>query len=134
MAKAVALAALPILVGALTIGCSSSSDKPAVCSSLDDLKTSVSQVTDVQSGENSLSALRSNLTAVQTNLNNVMEDAKSQYSAQVSQIRSDLDSLQTAIDAAQQSRSATDISNAVTAAKTLGGSVKKLADDARSTC
>ncbi|HKC27382.1 MAG TPA: hypothetical protein VKB75_05175 [Jatrophihabitans sp.] len=133
MAKVVALAVIPALVGALTVGCSSSG-KPAVCSSLDDLKTSVSQVTDVQSGENGLSALQSNLPAVKSDLNQVLDDAKSQYSNQTAQIRTDLTSLQSAVDVAQNSHSATDISGAVTAAKTLGGSVRQLADAAKSTC
>ena len=129
----VVVTAVPVALVALITGCSSS-DGPAVCSSLDDLKASVNQVTDVQSGENGISALQSNLVAVRDDLNQVLKDAKSQYSTQVTQIQSNLASLRSAIDVAQRTHSATDISGAVTAAKTLGGSVRDLADDAKSTC
>lgn len=133
MMKALILAVVPAIASALAVGCSSS-DKPALCSSIDQLKTSVNQLTDVQSGENGLGGLESNLAAVKTDLNKVLDDAKSQYSTQVAQIRSDMSSLQSAIDAAKGTHSAADISVAVTAAKTLGGSVKGLAEDAKSTC
>jgi uncharacterized protein YoxC len=133
MAKGRALAVVPVAIGVLTVGCSSSGTPP-VCSSVDDLKASVSDVSDVQSGENGLNMLESNLAAVKDDLNQVLADAKSQYSTQVAQVRSDMTSLQSAVDAAQRTRSATDIDGAVTAAKTLSTSVKGLADDVQSTC
>jgi uncharacterized protein YukE len=134
MARVLALAVVPVAVGVLTVAGCSSSGTPAVCSSVDDLKASVSNVSDVQSGENGLNTLKSNLAAVKDDLNQVLADAKSQYSTQVAQIRSDMTSLQSAVDTAQRTRSATDIDGAVTAAKALSTSVKGLGDDVQSTC
>ncbi len=135
MAKGLPLSTCALVVALLAAGCSSSSsNKPAVCSSIDQLKTSVKSLQDVQPSVNGLGTLKSSLTAVGDDLQQVGADAKSSFAPQATQIRGDVTALQSAIDKATGSRSLTDISAAATAAKTLGSSVQKLLDDAKSTC
>ena len=53
-----------------------SEDTPAVCGSVDDLKTSVAEVTDIDvSSSSALTDLQSGLTAVESNLADVKSDA-----------------------------------------------------------
>jgi hypothetical protein len=134
MSLPVAIPAAMVIVAAITAGCSSSSEQAPICSSLDQLRTSVSKITQLQPGEISVDQLKSDLGAVQADLQQVLADAKDEFSAQVAPINKDLTALKSAVRTAADTRSATDIKLAADAAKSLGTDVKKLADDAKSKC
>lgn len=134
MAKSVAnCVAVLVALMALVSSCSSS-DKPALCSSLDDLNASIQKVKDLQAGENGLSTLQADLAAVRSDVQKVINDAKAQYAPQASQIRQDLTAVQSSIATAKSSGSVSDISAVWTNVKSLGSSVTALTDAAKSTC
>ena len=95
-------AAVLVLSG-LAAGCSSS--KPAYCTAATNLKTSVSNLGDVDVAKNGLSSLQTALTSVQTNAKTFASDAKSAYPSQTTALQNSLSSLEKAIKSAQgQSR------------------------------
>ena len=84
---------IPVLSG-LAAGCSS---KPAYCTDATNLKTSVSNLGDVNVAKNGLSSLQTALTSVQTNAKAFVADAKSAYPSQTTALQNSLSSLETAI-------------------------------------
>jgi hypothetical protein len=136
------LRALPVVLAAAalvggTAACtssSSSSSKPAVCTSVDQLKSSMTKLTQLDLGAGALDTLRTDLAAVKKNLQTVSTDAKSQYSADVSQIRAAAAALQTQANAAKSNPGVATLGALATAVKSLSSSVTKLADDVASTC
>jgi outer membrane murein-binding lipoprotein Lpp len=126
-----------VLVGTAAVtGCSSSGggSKPAVCSSVGDLKASVSKLTDVKVSAGGITTLKADLTEVKKNLQKVRNDAKSQYSTQVDRVRADLTNLRQTASAATSNPSGNSLTAVATAISTLSKDVKALADDISSTC
>ena len=95
------LAAVLVLSG-LAAGCSSS--KPTYCTAAANLKTSVSNLGDVDVAKNGLSSLQTALTSVQTNAKTFASDAKSAYPSQTTALQNSLSSLENAIKSAQGQR------------------------------
>lgn len=124
----------------VTAGCSSDSDSAesqdpaALCSSLDELKTSMQGLGDGTVSAESLAALQSGLEPVKTDLAQVVDDAKAQYSAQADQLEQDFDELQLVADTARTTPSAANLSAIRPALRTLADDVRGLADDVASTC
>src|SRR5438046_8974462 len=79
----------PVLLGVGLVSCGGS-DKPAVCSSVDNLKTSVDNLKNVNLRANGLTELSNDLAQVKTDFRQVKKDAKSQYSSQVQKINGDI--------------------------------------------
>ena len=98
------LAAVLVLSG-LAAGCSSS--KPAYCTAATNLKTSVSNLSNVDVAKNGLSSLQTALTSVQTNAKTFASDAKSAYPSQTTALQNSLSSLGNAIKSGQGQRSVT---------------------------
>ena len=98
------LAAVLVLSG-LAAGCSSS--KPAYCTAATNLKTSVSNLGNVDVAKNGLSSLQTALTSVQTSANTFASDAKSAYPSQTTALQNSLSNLESAIKSAQGQRSVT---------------------------
>ena len=98
------LTAVLVLSG-LAAGCSSS--KPAYCTAATNLKTSVSNLGNVDVAKNGLSSLQTALTSVQTNAKTFASDAKSAYPSQTTALQNSLSSLENAIKSAQGQRSVT---------------------------
>ena len=97
MKPAIALATL-LLALSLT---ACSEDKPAVCSSVDDLKTSVADVKDIDvTSSSALTDFQSGLTAVQNNLADVKADAKSQFASPLAAAETSYAALESSVQAA----------------------------------
>ena len=114
------LAALLVLSW-LAAGCSSS--KPAYCTAATNLKTSVSNLGDVDVAKNGLSSLQTALTSVQANAKTFASDAKSAYPSQTTALQNSLSSLGTAITSAKSQPS-------VTAATAVASSVTQVKSSA----
>jgi hypothetical protein len=136
MAVMLGTTALPAAMIAIAVGvvsCSSDS-KPPLCDSVDDLRSSIQQTTNVQVGDNGLAELKANLGTVRADLDRVTADAKTEYSAEVGDVRTSVQALGAAVDTVAASRSAADISTTVAAAKQVRTNVGSLSDAVKSSC
>jgi hypothetical protein len=88
-----------LVLSGLATGCSSS--KPAYCTAATDLKTSVSNLSNVDVAKNGLSSLQTALSSVQTNAKTFASDAKSAYPSQTTALQNSLSSLENAIKSAK---------------------------------
>ena len=91
-------AAIVVLSG-LAAGCSSS--KPAYCTDAANLKTSVSNLGNVNVAANGLGSLQTALSSVQTNANSFASDAKSAFPSQTTALQNSVSSLGAAITSAK---------------------------------
>ena len=91
-------AAILVLSG-VAAGCSSS--KPAYCTDAANLKTSVSNLGNVDVAKNGLSSLQTALNSVKTNAASFTTDAKSAFPSQTAALNTALSGLQTAITSAK---------------------------------
>ena len=92
-------AAAALVLSGLAAGCSSS--KPAYCTDAANLKTSVSNLGNVDVAKNGLSSLQTALSGVQTNANTFASDAKSAFPSQTTALQNSVSSLGTAITSAK---------------------------------
>jgi hypothetical protein len=88
-----------LILSGLAAGCSSST--PAYCTDAANLKTSVSNLGDVDVAKNGLGSLQTALSSVQTNANMFATDAKSAYPSQTAALNTSLSALATAITSAK---------------------------------
>jgi hypothetical protein len=131
MVLSVALAAAALFVA----GCGSSSNKPAYCSKVSDLQTSVDTLKNVQVGSTTLSTLQTDVQKVQTNANAVVTSAKQDFPNQTSALESSVTTLSNSIKALPPSPTAQQllplappIANAVTAAENLKSATSSACD------
>ena len=133
MKRAIALAVPTIMLAASLVACGQNT--PAVCSSVDDLKSSVQKIKDIDpTSSGALGALQTDLKAVASDLAKVKSDAKSEFSKQLGSVESKYSSSKASIQAAVANPNATTVSAAVGALKALGTSVQTLISDIESTC
>jgi hypothetical protein len=92
-------AILVLVLSGLAAGCSSS--KPAYCTDAANLKTSVSNLGNVNVAKNGLGSLQTALSSVQANANAFASDAKSAYPSQTTALQNSVSSLGTAITSAK---------------------------------
>jgi len=90
---------LVLVLCGLAAGCSSS--KPAYCTDAANLKTSVSNLGNVNVAQNGLGSLQSALSSVQTNASGFASDAKSAYPSQTTALQNSVSSLGAAITSAK---------------------------------
>jgi hypothetical protein len=127
------IATVALLLGAALVGCSD--DKPAVCSSVDNLKTSVDDVKNIDvTSSGAVSDLESGLTTIKSDLADVKTDAKSQYASQLDAVDSALAKLTTSVDAAKTDPSAATLAAVAAAAAPFNNAVQTLISDVQSTC
>lgn len=126
---------------AVTAGCSSSSpsapatsSKPAVCTSVEQLKASVTKLANLDISVNVFTTLRTDLNLVKQDLQTVSQDAKSQYSGAVAKVRAAASDVRAAATAAQRNPNASTLSALVTAVKSLASDVNALSNEVASTC
>jgi len=143
MSRVLRIAAQVILVGALTVACSSSgqsssagssSSASALCGSVDSLQRSINALQDVQVGKDGTDALKSALGTVRSDVQDVVADAKAQYSSQADAVRADAAAVQTAVDGAKRDPSSASITAIRTAVATLADDARTLAHDVSSSC
>ena len=117
-------AAILVLSG-LAAGCSSS--KPAYCTDAANLKTSISNLGNVNVATNGLGSLQTALSSVQTDANMFATDAKSAYPSQTSALQNSVSSLGTAITSAKGQpplTAATAVASSVTQVKTSASALQ----------
>lgn len=140
MKPAIAVTAL-VLALSLTACGDDEPDEPdapaeaAVCTSVDDLRSSVDdvQAIEVESGT-ALADLQSGLAAVESAFSEVKADAKSEFAAPVDAVQSSLVALKTSVEAATTTESAETLAAVGPALSTFGTDVQALVDDVESTC
>jgi hypothetical protein len=117
-------AAILVLSG-LAAGCSSS--KPAYCTDAANLKTSVSNLGNVNVATNGLGSLQTALNSVQTNASAFATDAKSAYPSQATALQNSVSSLGAAIESAKGQpplTAATAVASSVAQVKTSASAVQ----------
>ena len=109
-------------------------DKPAVCSDLDNLKSSLSALKDVKLEQGALTTLSSDLQKVQSDLDQLAKEAKSQYSNEVSAVKSAASALSSSLKTASSDPNATSLSAVATDVGNLGTAISNLGDAVSNTC
>ena len=94
-----AAAVLALVLSGLAAGCSSST--PAYCTAAADLKTSVSNLGNVDVAKNGLSSLQTALNTVTSNAQTFAADAKSAFAPQTTALQNSLSGLESAIKSAK---------------------------------
>ena len=125
------LPAAVLVLSGLAAGCSSST--PAYCTDAANLKTSVSNLGNVDVATNGLSSLQTALTSVQTNASAFATDAKSAFPSQTTALNTSLSALATAITSAKGQPRATAIKTvvpAVTQVKTSASALQSAVSSA----
>ncbi|SDK27252.1 hypothetical protein SAMN05428985_103339 [Nocardioides sp. YR527] len=131
--KLIPVAVLTLALATPLTGCGE--DRAAVCSSVDDLQTSVDEVRDIDvSSSGALADLESGLEAIGADLSDVKSDAKAEFSSQIDDVQASYDALVASLDAAKESASAATLSAAATALSTFGDDVRTLITDVQETC
>ena len=92
------LPAAALVLSGLAAGCSST---PAYCTAATNLKTSVSDLGNVNVAKNGVSSLQTALGKVQTSATTFASDAKSAFPSQTTALKNSLTSLGTAIKSAK---------------------------------
>ena len=123
-----------LLVGAAAAGCSD--DKPpAVCTSIDELQSSIKGLADLElTGTTNVAGLEDQIDLVKQDYQQLKDDAKAEYDDQIGAIDADLQTLATNAKAVEDSPSATTIGALKTSRDAVVAGVDALADDVKSTC
>jgi hypothetical protein len=131
--RSVALTIATLILGASLAACGE--DKPAVCGSVDDLKSSVDSVKDIDVGSSSaVSDLQSGVTSIESDLAAVKADAKSEFSSEIQAVEQSLAALKTSVNAAKADPTAATLSSAGAALSAFGTGAETLVSDIQSTC
>jgi hypothetical protein len=117
------VAVLVLALSGLAAGCSSSSSKPAYCTSASQLKTSVQDLGNVDVAKDGLGSLQTALTSVQADAKTFAADGKSAFPSQTAALNTALSGLQTSITSAKGQP-------ALTAASTVASSVTQVKNSA----
>jgi hypothetical protein len=121
------------LVGVALVGCSE--DKPAVCSSVDNLEASVDDVKDIDvTASGAVDELKDGLAAIKSDLAEVKSEAKTEFSPQIDTVESSFGALTTSIDAAIADPTAATLAAVGTAVSPFTTAVQTLVSDIQSTC
>ena len=133
--------ALVVLVATLS-GCGAGDDDtppsadttPAVCSSVDSLRSSVEAVTGAKIQRGALETLQNDLAKVRSDLSTVAKDAKREYADEVDIVEEAMSDLGKSLDAAVSTPTAANVAAVGAASQALGTSVKALVNSVDSTC
>ena len=133
MRQRLLLPVVALLVGGTLAGCGD--DQPAVCTSIDELQSSIKGLADLElTGSSSAGGLEDQVALVEQDYKQVKDDASKEYDDQVGAIDADLEELQTNKDAFKESPSATTAADVKTSRDAVVAGVNALADDVKSTC
>jgi hypothetical protein len=125
---------MSFMLGGILVGCSDD-DKPAVCSSVNDLATSVDDVKSVDfTASGALAELQSGLTTIRADLANVKTEAKSEFADEISAVDSAFTTFTTSVDAAKADPTAATLGSVATAVAPFTTAVETLINDVKSTC
>lgn len=129
---AIALASL--LLASTLAGCGGK-NSPAVCGSIDDLKTTIASVKDIDfTSSGALDQVKAKMSAIGDDLTKVKSDAGSGFSTQINDVQTSLDALQADVSSVVASPSAAALASVGTALSTFATSVKELVTEVQATC
>ncbi len=133
MKRSLALAAATLVLTTSFAACSN--DQPAVCTSVDSLKSSVDDLKNVDvTSSGAVGDLQTALSSVESNLADVKSDAKSQFSTQIDAVDTAVASLKTSIDSETSDPSAANVAAVAAAAPPVTTALQTLISDVQSTC
>ena len=105
----------------------SPSPVPALCSSVEDLETSVQDLTDVDIEDDGADALTQSLEDVGSTLEDVQQEAEETFSSDIAAVQSSIDDLEAVVQQLQGGATAQDVATeAASALSSLSGSVAGL--------
>ena len=125
-------AAVLVLSGLMAAGCSSS--KPAYCADAANLKTSVSNLGNVDVATNGLGSLQTALSSVQSSASAFATDAKSAFPSQTAALNTSLSALAAAITSAKGQPPATAATTVVPAVAQVKTSASTLQSAVSGNC
>lgn len=123
-----------LLTTLLTVTACGGNDKPAVCSDVDALQSSVSALKDIKLEQGALSTMKTKLTTVQDDYTQLKTDAKSQFSSELSAVDSAATSLQSSLQTASADTSAANLAAVGTSLASLTTALSNLQSAVKSTC
>ena len=128
------VATMTLMLVGILVGCSND-DKPAVCSSVADLETSVNDVKSIDfTASGALADLESGLTTIRADLATVKTDAKSEFADEITAVDSAFTTFTTSVDAAKADPTAATLGAVATAVAPFTTAVETLISDVKSTC
>ena len=127
-----------LVAGLLTLmlavsGCGGK-DKPAVCTDVTNLESSISAVTKIKINQGALTELKTKLAQVQTDAMQLKTDAKAQFSTEVSAVDAAATTFKTALDAAVAAPTATTIAAVIASVPALTTALSNLQTAVKTTC
>jgi predicted small secreted protein len=128
------LTAAVVLMASFTVSGCGGNSKPGICSDVDSLKSSITELRDVKLEAGALATLQSDLTNVQTDLSKVKSEAKTQYAAEISSVDQAAASLSASLKTASTTPSVAALAAVATDVSALGASLSALQDAVSSTC
>jgi hypothetical protein len=123
--------AAPIIATALS-GCGD--DKPAVCSSLDDVKSSVQSLSSVQVGDGFVDAARTTVGELRTAVAQLKTDADGEFSSEVTALSGTLSLAANAVTTASADPSAGAVAKVAVAVKNVADAGRSLVTAVEDTC
>ena len=135
--RTLALLAAAVLLASVSLaGCGGEDapSTPAVCSSVDDLHSSVEDLKNVDLTKGALATLQDKLATVASDLKTVQTDAKSEYATEVDAVDQATASVGSSLKAAAASPSATTVAAVGAAVQALWTSLTTLHEAIKSTC
>lgn len=128
-----AIAGTALLLALCVSACSE--DKPAVCTSVDNLNASVRDVKKIDIASSSdVAELQSGLKTIKGDLAKVKTDAKSEFSSQLDTVETSYATLKTSVEAAATDPTGATLTAARSALRRFGTDVQALISDVQSTC
>ena len=133
MKRAISLVVTSVMLAASLVACGQG--KPAVCTSVNDLKSSVQKVKKINpTSSGALNQLQTDLKAIKSDVAKVESDAKSQFATQIKSVKSSYSAVKASIQTAMGTPNAATLSAAAAALKSLGASIQTLVKDIEATC
>jgi len=115
-------------------GSDGSTEPPAICSSVDALKSSSEDLKKVDVAQNGLADLTDRLTQVQSDLKKVTSDAKKEYATEADSVNASASSLGTSLEAAVAAPTAATIAAVGAAVRALMTSLTELESAVKNSC
>jgi hypothetical protein len=133
MKPLIGLTVASLVLGMSAVACGD--DEPAVCSSVDDLRSSIEDLREIDvTSSGALETLESGLETVEGNISTVRSDAQEEFEPQVEAVETSLAELRSTVGDARSDPSATTLSEAVSALDGFRTDVDTLIEDIQSTC
>jgi hypothetical protein len=123
-----------LLMTVLTLTGCGGEDKPAVCSDVDALGTSISALTDVKLEQGALPTLQSKFSQVQDDAAQLKTDATTEFGSEIDAVDSAAASVKSSLEAAAADTSAATVTAVGVALQTLTSALSDLQNAVESTC